>query len=190
MVDPSAFYPPKHSYRLLFDNNIQLPSQDNPEFYEQWYDYIFEEIKDLLLNNDYLKMVNIMRYHRIAHIQNMVDEIYTCGLESTNIDMDEEDTAQPGCYTTTHILWDYLFYNEHIVKSNLFTIADRLILTLFHPLHEFVIHSRTCGMSYSDFNFSKVRNGTAIEVMCTTNIEVIKNYDQNWYDRLSLLATV
>ena len=190
MIDPAKLFPPKYSYRLCFENNVLEFLNKYPSYYNGWYEFLFEQVKDLLISGSYLTMVNVMRYHRIDHLTTMVDEMYDCSLDSACADMDEDNELNPNVFTDNHQLWEYLFNNEFLVKDTLFQIADRMILSIFHPLHQFVVEAKHFGMHFSDFSYAMVNNKHAVSVSCVTHIEVIKKYDPSWYDRLSMLAPV
>lgn len=190
MIDPAKLYPVKYSYQLCFENTILDLIVEHPSYYNSCYEFLFEQIKDLLLSNMYLTIVNVMRYHRNDHLNTIVNDIYESSLDSACADADEDSTLDPLSYTDNHRLWDYLFRNETVVKTNLFHIADRIILRLFHPLHEFVVSAKNLGMYFSDYTLRLTNHNTAVIVTCMTHIEVIKKYDQHWYDRLSMLAAI
>ena len=190
MIDPKLMYPPKARYTLVFSNNTAIFTSEMPDFYLGCYEYLFEDLKDMLLSNSYLVMVNIMREYRSDWLHKQADTIYESSLSSVAADMDYTAHYDLDGITPLNILFDYLYQNEMMVKNIIYNIADRLVLTLFHPLHAFMITSQRLGVTYTDIDFAIGDYGQSILVTCTTNIEVIKKHDPCLYDRLSLLASV
>lgn len=189
MIDISHLLPVRQQYKLRFDNNITVLATEYKEFYDDWLEFLFDDVCDTLLEKRYLITVNSMRCHRVEYLTTLVNAIYEIAFESVGTSRDENELVNPGIYTTEHLMWDYLYGFESKVKNNLYHIADRLIFTVFHPLHEFVVGAAQNGVTFTDFQFNHVNHGDSIIVTCVTNIEVLKIHDPHLYDRLSLLAS-
>lgn len=188
MLDVSNLYPIRSSYTLTFNDTLGSLMVDSPDYYWCWAEFMFEHLQDVLLSDRYLLIVSQMKYNRIEYLNELINDIYNESVETAcdEVDMCEEDN--PGVYTTAHIHHEYLDGNETQVKWIMLNIANSIVFNIFHPLHHFTISAANAGVKFSNFSLNRSFGGMCLNVACTTSMEVIKQHDNNWYDRLSLLA--
>lgn len=190
MITMDNMLPIRDRYSLLFEDNLSVYTQNCPSYYWSWIEYVFELMQDMLLSNEYIKVTVLMRNHRIEWLENMVESVYAESIESVRCDLEDDEENNQPLEPANVMLYNYLYDNPDEVTSRMFNIANYLIYTIFHPLYNFVAHAKNVGMTFTSFILSPIENTNTIQVSCITNIEVIKRYDKDWYDRLSLLAAV
>lgn len=192
----------KLQYDLVFHDIISDYPQIPIDLYDKLFDYVFNFMCELILDNRYITLLATLRRNRQSYIAGLVndvfeeelhnayDNVYDLGyFNGTELTIPTDDLDYPVVMANKQII-DYLSTHEIPVKAALFEIVNNSILTIFHELYKFTLDSNKSGINYSSYSYIKMYDRKCYVITCHLNIEVVKNYDKEWYDRLSLLPPI
>lgn len=186
--------PLKAQYELKFNNNIYPYIVSNPDFYIPYVEYVFTHLEEKLLTNSYVTIIAVMRDHADRYVSDMVSELYHEAIveaDSRLSDLDDGTFAvslHDRQYAERH--YDFLMENEMSITSNLYGIVYLLIINVFHVIHHLCVEASNVGIYFSLFRIASVQDRSALTIIGTPTLEVIKRYDESFYDRLCMLAPV
>lgn len=196
------FDTPRLQYKFMFPDPVCGLDIPHYPFYSHWVDHVFIHAKDIFLSNKYITVISALRTHKQTYIKDLVEsgydefisDIITYVCDTGDYDCDEYGNVSTCSDSQEAIIYQqrlrYLEENAIEVKSNMFLVAQNVFYSIFYQVYKMSIEAQRRGIKFTDITYVKESSVDYYLVTCHVGQEVIKNHDNSWYDRLSLLYTV